>query len=300
MPKMPLTKNSLSRDRVRGRRGESLGVDKSFSCDHLLWIGDSDHFQMHVPWRICRSYCDSVSYRGNLTEAMESPPRQLPTHVIVAQTNRHDWDQAVMDGPMLSLLRVKIPAPRMLALRGSLVAPTVRLPPVQPGPASETGWVDSVSADEAIEYLPHWFQSKEDSKRLKDSSLNDSCQNPLLPIAIVASRYAVAEPLIDSLTILETAAGERPPLIQWQRELTHRSSPGFGTILWDESEATPATTAEKWRERTGRAPHARHVWQSALASGQQRQLAWESGIDVVLEKPTRLPCLLGSLQRGHL
>ncbi|MCM2371288.1 hypothetical protein [Aporhodopirellula aestuarii] len=303
----------------------AAGDEQAFGCDRLLWVGDNEHRQMRPAWRICQKHCDTIAVRYGIDEALESPPRQMPTHVIVAQTNRHERTRLAIDGVGYARFRSLYPEAEVLVVRGPLVASTVRLPEspsplasltkprIAASPADARScetpiWVDSVSSDEAPTFLPHWLTSQKqaesgdvrlatgESSAIENDSdqLHEPTQPIVGPIAIVASRFADAESYLDALAGLLHDSGRLEPMIRWQRELTHRTSSGFATVLWDES-AAPATTPEDWRERCERAPEARHVWMTGLANLEQRTVARENGIHNVLEKPGRLECLIASL-----
>lgn len=298
MPKMPLTNNSLSSAQSSTVGSGAISRERESLFDgNLLWIGDNEHFQMHAAWRVCRTHCDSISFRDCLDDAVESPPKREPTHVIVAQSNRHDRKNRAIDAPVLSQLRTIYRRASLLILRSPLVAPTVRLPPLNSAlnpNHNDIDWAESISSQTAIDFLPHWLITNQQHDSDPASRSLPTFSRSLQPVVIVASRYSVAEPLIDSLSVLCTANGGGSVLIQWQRELTARSACGFATVLWDES-AAPPTTAENWRVRRAQADSARHVWMTAMSNWQQRQLASENGIDTVLEKPGRLESLLATL-----
>jgi hypothetical protein len=268
-------KNSLSEK--PDLQGESL------VCGSLLWIGDSEHHELRRAWQTCQQLADTISIRRSIADAIERPPRQIPTHLIVAQTNRHDRAQAAIDGEQLSQLQISFPNTRFLVLRGALVSPTVRLPRTSgatPGnPALP--WVDSISVFESVTYLTRWLAA---SSRPCNSFTLTSSQ---LPLVMVAARYCYAESYLDSLRLLASGDEAREPLVAWQRELTPRSGRGFATVVWDESAAPPAA-GDVWQQRCESAPQATHVWISAMATTGQRETAIANGIEHVLNKPSRL------------
>ncbi len=250
---------------------------------YLLWIGDSEHRELRKAWQVCQQLADSISIRRSIEDAIERPPRQIPTHLIVAQTNRHNRAQAAIDGDQLSQLQACFPNTHLLVLRGALVAPTVRLPPASsatPGNSS-LPWVDSVCGAESQSYLTRWLAVS--GEPIDAFSLTSS----RLPLVVVAARYCFAESYLDSLRMLTGGDGTPEPLLVWQRELTPRSGRGFATVVWDESAAPPAA-GDVWQQRTESAPQATHVWISAMATTEQREIAIENGIDQVLHKPSRL------------
>ncbi|EMI58088.1 hypothetical protein RSSM_00475 [Rhodopirellula sallentina SM41] len=253
-------------------------------CDTLLWIGDNEHPEMRAAWRVCQQVSDVIAIRGGIAEATERPPRSSPTHVIVAQSNRHDARQIAIDGESLPRLRSQFPDADMLVVRGRLVAPTVRLPERSVNRNAGEHWVDSVPSSEAESFLRYWLTGVE----CPDESLS------LGPIVVVSSVYQDAEPYIETLRSLPCSEEGGHALVQWQRTLTRHSSAGFATVLWDDSVAVPCG-AEGWRIRCERAPGARHVWMTGLANESQRQIARENGVDAVVEKPGRLACLVDAL-----
>lgn len=256
-------------------------------CASLLWIGDTEHPAVAPAWRVCLRSCDAISIRQSIREALTAPPRLCPTHLIIAQTNRHERAGWAVDGPDLTELRESFADVKTLALRGPLVAPTVRLPLAASSPqhAATPPWVDSVSTAQAPAYLEHWLGEATAMNR----------HHGLRPVLIVASRYTFAESLIESLTLLFHAQGVDVPLVQWQRELTQRSAMGFATVLWDESVADPEST-DVWQHRCDLAPNSRHVWITGLATPSHRASALAQGVYQVLDKPGRLECLAASLQ----
>jgi len=296
----------------------------SLACDPLLWIGETDHPAMREIWQICQSQCETMAVRSSIGEATTSPLRRPPTHVLIAQTNRHEAGSFAIHAPEMptggsvSDLIAALPDSEILVVRGPLVAPTVQLPPtgaqhhgrsalraetvLSTNPpttiakhfvatnAAPNPWVDSISAAEAIAYLPDWLA------RLTPSQSPDSEAERLVlpPLVVVAARYCFAESYLDSLSMLNFGSGERPSMVRWQRDLTTRSASGFEIILWDES-AAPPTTADGWQTRCQLAPKARHIWVTGTANDSQKQVARENGIQAVIEKPARLECLLGIL-----
>lgn len=283
-----------------------------FACDTLLWIGDTEHPSVVPAWRACQRLCDAISVRRSISDAVNSPSCQSFSHILIAQTNRHERGTCAIDGPDLAALRDQYANMKMLVLRGSLVAPTVRLPVAagsMPGTQAQA-WVDSVALSEAVTYLKHWFRAASIQHQLRVvSSSSDRRSGPatmsavqatpslesLLPVVIVAARFELAESLIDSLPLLFPGKDSREPLVQWQRDLTPRSGRGFATVIWDESVATPET-ARSWRHRCGLASHARHVWMTGMATPQERELAREQGVYEVLDKPGRIECLAASVR----
>lgn len=253
-------------------------------CETLLWIGDNEHLEMHAAWRVCQRVSDVIAIHGNIGDAIYRPPRCSPTHVIVAQSNRHVARQVAIDGESLPRLRSRFPGAKMLVVRGRLVAPTVRMPERSVSRDAGEHWVDSVSSGEAESYLRYWLTGVERS--------NESLS--LGPIVVVSSVYQDAEPYIDTLRNLRCLEEGGHALVQWQRTLTRHSSAGFATVLWDDSVAVPCG-AEGWRTRCEKAPGARHVWLTGLANESQRQVARENGVDAVVEKPGRLACLVDAL-----
>ncbi|TWT64861.1 hypothetical protein [Allorhodopirellula solitaria] len=265
--------------------GGSPSGTPRFACESLLWIGDPGHPDVAPAWRVCQRGCDSISMRQSIAESLAAPPRQPPTHVLVAQTTRHERGMQAIDGPEIAALRSQFADATTLVIRGELVAPTVRLPP-QSGATAQSGappWVESIPLSAAPDYLPHWLAPEAIVARR------------LLPVVVVAARYAFAESLIDSLAMLCSGLGTDEPLVQWQRDLTPRSARGFATVLWDESTAAPQST-EQWRQRRGIAPQSRHVWVTGMATTQQRSRAVDQGADQVLDKPGRLECLQTSVR----
>lgn len=207
--------------------------------------------------------------------------------MIVAQTNRHERACWVIDGPDLNQLSANFADVKTLVLRGPLVVPTVRLPASASSSqdAATPRWVDSVSTSEAPAFLEQWF----------GGAPGISSGLSLRPVVVVAARYAFAENLVESLTLLFHAHGTDEPLVQWQRELTQRSGRGFATVLWDESVAPP-DSAHPWQPRCALAPNSRHVWITGIATPQQRASALAQGVHQVLDKPGRLECLAASLR----
>ena len=268
-------KNSLSERPCR--EGETL------DCESLLWIGDSEHYELRRAWRVCQQRADTIAIRQSIDDVIERPPRQIPTHFIVVQTNRHDRAQTAIDGEQLAQLRTCFPNTQLLVLRGSLVAPTVRLP-LNSGATSGTTvtpWVDSISILESETYLTRWLAGA--TKTVDTFSWTSS----RLPLVMVVARYCFPECDLDSLRLLASSDDTHEPLIAWQRELTPRSGRGFATVVWDESAAPPASGGI-WQQRCELAPQATHVWISAMATTEQRAAAIENGIDHVLCKPGRL------------
>lgn len=262
-------------------------ADDLYPCDSLLWIGDIEHPAFAAAWKACRQSCDAISIRQSLSAALVTPPRQSITHIIVAQTNRHERATWAIDGDDLATLRAHFTDAKMLVLRGPLVAPTVRLPASADSgrDAAPPAWVESVSTTQSAAFLRRWFGSVTEID--PDSSL--------LPVVVVASRFGFAESLIESLSLLFQVKGDQGPLIQWQRELTQRSAKGFATILWDDSVADPAS-ADQWRLRCDVAPHSRHVWMTSMATPREQAIALSHGVYQVFEKPGRLECLIQTLR----
>ncbi len=294
--------------RAVSQREAGVGPPPLFACDSLLWIGDAEHPAVSAAWHLCQNHCDAISIRRSISDALAAPPRQSITHLVVAQTNRHERDCWAIDGPELAALRNQFSSVKTLVLRGPLVAPTVRLPAQSSstqGPATPD-WVDSIALSEAATYLRYWLAnshvelSGEDDRGTSDrrsglATVPEFRIADLPPIVVVAARYQYAASLIDSISLLFTGCEGPEPMVQWQRDVTPRSGRGFATVMWDESVATPET-AERWPDRCGRAPQARHVWMTGMASPQQRRLALEQGVHQVLDKPGRLECLVASLR----
>ncbi len=305
-------KISHSENLSHPRAGNAPGAAGSplFACQALLWIGDTEHFDVAPAWRTCQRSCDGISIRRSIAETLAAPPRQSPSHIVMAQTNRHERSCWAIDGPDVADLREQFSNAKMLVLRGPLVAPTVLLPAKANSAQGSQApvWVDSVSLSQAPTYLPHWFEASPMDHPLGvvgDSAdrrsgpaavlVDVESARRLLPVVVVAAQYALAESLIDSLSLL--FAGERvdEPLIQWQRDLTRRSACGFGTVLWDDSVARAESTRQ-WHDRCRLAPRARHIWMTGIATPEQRRRAREQGVHQVLEKPGRLECLAESVQ----
>ncbi|MBB3206247.1 hypothetical protein FHS27_002056 [Rhodopirellula rubra] len=302
-------------DASKAIRSSVSRAPRPYRCDTLLWIGDSEHPEMRAVWQVCQQSCDVIAIRRSIDDAIGSPPRHSPTHVIVAQTNRHEVAGFVIDGERSVSLRSKFAEADVLVVRGSLVAPTVRLPngggvpnntacSGHPGSLNEPPmpvWVNSVSVLEAVNYLPHWFDDSTavDAVGSEERSgvYSGSSDVIVRPVVVVASQYTDAECYLDSLQGLWRCGAHSAPLVQWQRELTRRSSAGFATVLWDDS-AAPPTTGDQWVQRCGRAPHARHIWMTGMANRDQRRVARENGIDAVVEKPGRLECLIAAVVQG--
>ncbi len=302
-----------------------------FACDSLLWIGDTESPSVVLAWRECQRLCDMIAIRRSMTESLATPPRQRPSHIVIAQTNRHDRDILAVDGPDLPRLREQFRNAEMLVLRGALVAPTVRLPHAanslsitaqSPTPAVRAvgsldgagspdgrGWIDSVSLSEAPSYLQHWLVRLAAEKRREAACNSEKGRNRaaamrpeatasarrLLPVIVVAAQYELTEGLIDSLSMVWDGSALGEPLIQWQRSLSPQSSRGFATVVWDESVAGPESVCQ-WQHRRAIAPHARHVWITGMATPQQRAIALAQGVAQVLDKPGRFECLLASLR----
>lgn len=286
-----------------------------FACPALLWVGDTEHPDIAPAWRTCQRSCDGISIRRSIAEALASPPRQTPSRIVIAQTNRHERGCWAIDGPDSAELREHFPNGKMLVLRGPLVAPTVRLPATGDSAQHQGApvWIESVSLHESLAYLPHWLApSRTDhpwrivrvsADRQRDPtttfvptamSVNDDSAERMRPVVVVAARYAIAETLIDTIALLDEDSLAQP-LIQWQRRLTSRSGRGFATVIWDESVANPEST-QPWHDRCRLAPDARHVWMTGMATPQQRRAAREQGVHQVLDKPGRLECLMESVQ----
>lgn len=272
-----------------------------YPCDALLWIGDTEHLAVSSAWRTCRQSCDSIAIRPSLRAALTDPPRHTITHLIIAQTNRHERDCWAIDGPDLAALRECFADAKTLVLRGPLVAPTVRLPASADSDRSmaSLAWVDSVATTQAAAYLPQWFLGPQwfsGPQRFLGAAQSDSDLR-LRPVVIVASRYEYAESLVESLSLLFPVQGVEEPLVQWQREFTQRSGKGFATILWDDSVAHPDST-HQWQRRCSLAPHSRHVWMTSMATPRQHASARDQGVYEVFEKPGRLESLVESLHRA--
>lgn len=255
---------------------------KLFNCDAALWIGPNDHPEMQPLWRICQESCDTVAFRSSIQAAIDSPPRRPVTHVLIAQTNRHDLSTKTLDPDNGSAQRFRMiyREAKMLLIRGSLVAPLVGLPSTDAN--INKHWTESISHLEAEHYLPAWFDEQQPILSLVD------------PLTIVASNLEDADSLMTSITLMAQKQDRSPPWMAWSRELSQSRSRGTGTILWDDSVATP-TTPEAWCQRINQSPSSRHLWATGMANRDQRQTAIESGIAHVIEKPARLESLLSVL-----
>lgn len=237
---------------------------------------------MQSAWRWCQSHCDMIAVRASLNEAIDRPTNRDVRLVLIAQTNRHDASTLVSDVDQLTRLRVQNPGALILLVRGSLVAPNVALPPNDP--SQPHLWVESISINEATDYLSAIFVEPGQSDSLTNS------------VVIIASQFTIAEAFIDAIETHSSSSSlsSSPRWIAWQRELNPLQRCGNATILWDDS-AAPPVDGVSWKQRLSAAPHAKHLWATGIATSAERHIARQSGIDTIIEKPGRLECLVAAV-----
>ena len=252
----------------------------------VLWIGTTDHPETAPIFRWCQGHVDMIAVRPSLQNAIDSPPRAPIDQVLIARTNRCDVATSPTSDDRIAGLRRQHSAAAFLLLRGSLVAPTVALPPTDSSAVNSwvaDAWIESISTNEAIAYL--------DSRRRVRVPPARPTDQTATPIVVVASHYGIAEAYMDAISAIEPSASR---WITWQRRYRSSMVRGAATVLWDDSVATP-TTGEQWRRRLAGAHHLRHLWATGIASTGQRQVAQQNGIAGIIEKPGCLDCLIDAL-----
>lgn len=258
----------------------SMKINPSSRHHAILWIGETDHAETQTLWRWCQDHCDCIAIRSSLEAAIASPPRSQIDCVLIVRTRRHDGATVPSNDDDIAHLRRQHPQAKLLLVRGSMVAPSVVLPPSDPMAPSR--WIESISCQEVTEYL---------SATLETSSDQFSCSKP---IVIVASQYTLAEVYIDALQMMSST----DRWITWQRELSANQSRGNATILWDDSAAPPVSQTQ-WQRRLSVAPQAKHLWATGIATPEQCQTARRGGVAAIIEKPGRLDCLLQAINSGN-
>ena len=267
-----------------------------FACEAALWIGDNTHPEMRSLWQVFQNSCDCVSVRPSIRSAIARSTRNDISHVIIAQTNRHDADtlaietwSRVNENTQLSLseLQTRFPEALFRVIRGRLVAPAI----VLVARDTEAGFpqIESIGCDEAIVDLASW---------LSKSNVDDCCklysEQPVLPatdsLIVAAAHYTTAESIFDSVVSDSHARGESIPRLSWTRRVIPDSYRGSATILWDDTVAPPTSVAE-WKLRLASAPGCLHYWHTGMASIVEQQNAIDGGISRVIRKPNALPRL---------
>jgi hypothetical protein len=259
-----------------------LNLSDAFACDSALWIGSTDHVEMKPFWRICQGLCDTIAVRSGLQAAIQTPTRHPVRRVLITQPNRHHESAFTHDRvpERIMRLRTQYPDAKILVLRGSMVAPTVQLPAVDP--IAINGWVESVSYREAESFLPYWLADE------------PSLGLPSRPLIVVAATSETADAIISSIALVAKKQKVEVPWMTWRPTLASYQTTGIGNVLWDDSAAPPASS-EIWRRRIQTAPSSRHVWATGTANHDERDTAVENGIAAIVEKPGRWECLLSAV-----
>ncbi len=274
-------------------------------CDAALWIGETRHAELDPLWRACQESCDTIAVRASIAAAIAQPPRVEVSHVIVAQTNRHDARCQVIDTWIpgrdsnehpVGRLTTVFPNAKLRVVHGALVSPSVLLPASSGlgGSRRQSSWIEAISAAEAVADLPNWLGSATAEVDNNEDAGGQGKPGVPATLIVVAANYCTAESTFDVIAAQARQAGLTVPAMIWSRTLVANPYRESATILWDDTIACAASVAQ-WRSRTAVAPGCHHVWMTGDATATQREAAIEGGVRAVVRKPGRLNALLEKL-----
>lgn len=227
----------------------------------LLWIGDRQSLTVRDAYSFCDANVSQLAYREDLESAMQR--RATDVGVILL----YRMNDSGRDRESFQRLCRQHPQATAALLLGPLCAGS------RPSPADRF---------ETPALYWHQWESKLPPLLLRCGLIR--CQQPTpRSIAVVAQSYASASALL-------TIAGRGGIPSLWCRPDQLGALQNVDEIWWDDS----ATARTHWRCLLAHpnCQHRRHIWITNSVSPEQRQRAFDHGIEQVIVKPGDYTALL--------
>jgi len=232
----------------------------------LVWCGPTHHPEFRDAFQFCRPRVAQLAVRCDATELI-SRPAGLVRAIVFARVHRSPIAASVIES-----IIARYPDADRVALLSSLCDGESRTGEPWPSvrPIRFSRWRDQLPPI----LIPCGLKPE---ARIQVSSL-----------IIVADRYETAEPYLD----LAKTVGR---IGIWQKRYQPAAARNFEQVLWDESVARPARSAQ-WQalirpDAADRRPK-RHVWLVTQPTANELEIARDGGIGFVLTKPIVDPSIL--------
>lgn len=230
----------------------------------LVWIGYPLQREFIDAFRFCREHAAQVAIRRSLRELVDRPAGSVQ-RIIIARSDRRP-----LPTRLLAALAGRYGDAQWLALTSAICDGETRSDEPWPVPLRRLRF------SRWSERLPEWFGPC-------GNTAPSATQRGTL--VVICDRYEMAEPY------LEIAASQGRTSL-WKRQLNRSSTRHVGSVLWDDSVATPTTT-EQWRWRLDGSQRAsvQHIWLVTQPHAAEIRAAIAGGISKVLTKPVAIDAL---------
>lgn len=271
-----MSRKSLSRKSLSfidpARASDLAAIPAASPAGTLVWVGQWETPEFVAAYRFCSQRASQFAFRKDLRDYRQRRAAEARVLIVACQSNQMDLSPLIdrdesHAGPIAKFL-----------LMGSQCAGQ------RPHIADEFPGTSF--------YWHRWNQFLPFQLTCCGVSLLPS-KNPPRSVAVVASQFASADPLMELASRFGAA-------VVWCRSGQSHQGHNFDAVWWDDSVARAGTTRQ-WQERISamRSPRAQHVWITGTPTTTAIADARAAGVSCVLSKPFRLEPLEQIMGAGN-
>ncbi len=236
----------------------------------LVWVGDRLHPEFVEAFRYCHRHAAQIAIRRTPSDLVKRPAGFVK-RILFTRTDRQPIPE--VEAKAIQTTYGGVP---LLALGSSLTDGEART-------GERWSGVQHIRFSQWRDVLPIWLEACGH----QPASANVASRS----VMIVCDRYETAEPYLDwAASLGQTAI--------WKREPNRCDARNVGTVVWDDSVASPASKV-RWRARlrrvSGSKETLRHVWLVTQPNADEIRLAISGGVAQVYSKPINLFSVLGTV-----